>query len=80
MHLRNEGDPGTYRIEFWALPPLPDEPAIFMDGTAEVVADENYDDTVTYELQTHRIAAYASVFTNNEDNPGFRQTDLFYFD
>lgn len=81
LHLRNDGGPGIYRIEFWAWPTSDDEPAIFMDGTEEVAVDENYEETVTYEIETNRIAAYALIFTSNdENNPGFRQTDLFYFD
>jgi hypothetical protein len=84
LRLRNDGGPGTNRIEFWRLSDWrlsasSEEAPMFLAGSEEVEVDENYDEMVTHELATKADIDFVLIYTNNESNPGFGQTGLFQF-
>ena len=79
LHVRNEGGPGQYRVEFWAVPFSTEKPAKFLYGTPELTIGADYEESVTYQLVT-TPATYAVVYTTNDENVGFSQTDLFYLE
>ena len=80
LHLRNDGGPGVYRIEFWGLPTSPNGPETFMGESEPVEVDEDYDETVTFEIETNTFATHVLIFTRDANSAVYRDTDRFDFE
>lgn len=77
LQLRNDGGPGTFKIEVWGLPTIPNGSDTFMGETEAVEVSEDYEETVTYEIGTESFATYVLVFSRDQGSAQFRQTHRF---
>lgn len=79
LRLRNDGGPGVFKIEVWGYATSPGAGDTFMGESEPVEVEEDYEETVRYEVGTFTYPKYVFVFTRNQGSATYSQTSRFDF-
>lgn len=79
LHLHNDGGPGAFRLEFWALPRSSAGGDTFLAATEAVEVGTGYDESPSYQVRTFfdPPVKYVLAFTRNEGSAVYQQTDRY---